>query len=152
MFLTIIVFEILRIIFKKDGKLRNSKLYTCKGYFINGILCTVIIASICILGVINARIIHTTNYDIKINKKINDVSNMKIVMVADLHIGYNIGDKQISNMAKLINKEDADLVLIAGDIFDNSYEAIDNPDKIINDLKNIKSKKWSFMQFIAIMI
>ena len=140
LFLTIIVFEILRIIFKKNGKLRNSKLYTSKGYFINGILCTVIIASICILGVINARIIHTTNYDIKINKKINNVSNMKIVMIADLHIGYNIGDKQISNMVKLINKEDADLVLIAGDIFDNSYEAIDNPDKIINDLKNIKSK------------
>ena len=59
LFLTIIVFEMLRIIFKKNGKLKNSKLYTSKGYFINGILCTVIIASICISGVINARIIHT---------------------------------------------------------------------------------------------
>lgn len=140
LFLTVIIFEILRIILKKNGKLRTSKLYTSKGYFVNGMLCIGIITTLCLYGVINARIIHTTNYDVTINKKIDNVSNMKIVMVADLHIGYNIGDKQINNMVKLINKEDADLVLIAGDIFDNDYDAIDNPNKIVEYLKSIKSK------------
>ena len=39
-----------------------------------------------------------------------------------------------------INKQDADLVLIAGDIFDNEWEAVDQPEELEKILWGIKSK------------
>lgn len=139
LFLTIMIADIIRIILKRHGKLSKSKLFSKRGYFINGIICLIIISSLCIYGVINAHKIHSTYYDININKS-NYKSDMKVVLVSDLHIGYSIGIKDISNMVNLINKENADLVIIAGDIYDNSFDGIQNPDEMIRILKSIKSK------------
>lgn len=139
LFLTIMIADIIRLILKRHGKLSKSKLFSKRGYFINGIICLIIISSLCIYGVINAHKIHSTFYDININKS-NYKSDMKVVLVSDLHIGYSIGIKDISNMVNLINKENADLVIIAGDIYDNSFDGIQNPDEMIRILKSIKSK------------
>lgn len=139
LFLTIMIADIIRLILKRHGKLSKSKLFSKRGYFINGIICLIIISSLCIYGIINAHKIHSTYYDININKS-NYKSDMKVVLVSDLHIGYSIGIKDISNMVNLINKENADLVIIAGDIYDNSFDGIQNPDEMIRILKSIKSK------------
>lgn len=139
LFLTIMIADIIRLILKRHGKLSKSKLFSKRGYFINGIICLIIISSLCIYGVINAHKIHSTFYDININKS-NYKSDMKVVLVSDLHIGYSIGIKDIRNMVNLINKENADLVIIAGDIYDNNFDGIQNPDEMIRILKSIKSK------------
>lgn len=139
LFLTIMIADIIRLILKRHGKLSKSKLFSKRGYFINGIICLIIISSLCIYGIINAHKIHSTFYDININKS-NYKSDMKVVLVSDLHIGYSIGIKDISNMVNLINKENADLVIIAGDIYDNNFDGIQNPDEMIRILKSIKSK------------
>ena len=139
LFLTIMIADIIRLILKRHGKLSKSKLFSKRGYFINGIICLIIISSLCIYGVINAHKIHSTYYDININKS-NYKSDMKVVLVSDLHIGYSIGIKDIGNMVNLINKENADLVIIAGDIYDNNFDGIQNPDEMIRILKSIKSK------------
>ena len=55
------------------------------------------------------------------------MDEMKIVLVADLHLGYNIGEKQMRQMVERINEQNADLVVIAGDIFDNEWEAEMSP-------------------------
>ena len=65
---------------------------------------------------------------------------MKVVLVADLHIGYNIGAAQIERMVNNINAENPDIVVMAGDIFDNSYDAIREPEKIKELFKSINSK------------
>ena len=46
-----------------------------------------------------------------------------------------------------INNEDVDLVLIAGDIFDNSYDAVDDIDKIIKSFRDINSKYGTYAVF-----
>ena len=86
-----------------------------------------------------------TPYDVTINKEVQDengqkMDSMKIVLVADLHLGYNIGTRQVQRIVNSINKQDADLVLIAGDIFDNEWEAVDQPEKLEEILRGIKSK------------
>lgn len=43
-------------------------------------------------------------------------------------------------MVDIINKQNPDIVCIAGDIFDNDYRAVRNPDKIAEILKGIKAK------------
>lgn len=61
-------------------------------------------------------------------------------MAADLHLGYNVGCYQMKKMVDKINRQEPDLVVIAGDIFDNEYEALDNPDRLASILRGIKSK------------
>ena len=48
---------------------------------------------------------------------IND--NLKIVAISDLHLGHSIGKREFKHWVELVNKENPDLLLIAGDIIDN---------------------------------
>ena len=67
-------------------------------------------------------------------------SECKIVLVSDLHLGYNIGLRQMEKMVAKINAEDADLVVIAGDIFDNEWEAVQEPERMAEILRGIRSR------------
>lgn len=50
--------------------------------------------------------------------------SLRIVAVSDLHLGYTIGTKELSKWIDLINKENPDIVLIAGDVMDNSFRPL----------------------------
>ena len=113
---------------------------TTKMHRIAGCLCALAILTASLWGVVNARIIHVTPYDVTIDKSVAGMDEMKVVLVADLHLGYNIGEKQMQRMVEKINEQDADLVVIAGDIFDNEWEAVDDPDRITETLRGIRSK------------
>ena len=71
------------------------------------------------------------------------MDSLKIVLLADTHFGYSMGTAQAKRIVKKINTENPDVVCIAGDIFDNEYDAISKPDKLKEILKGIKSKLWS---------
>ena len=64
---------------------------------------------------------------------------MKVVLLADTHFGYNAGVLHARELVRKINKQKPDLVCIAGDIFDNEYDAIRNPEKLEKTLRGIKS-------------
>jgi predicted MPP superfamily phosphohydrolase len=49
---------------------------------------------------------------------------LKIVAVSDLHLGYTIGKKELEGWVELINREQPDIVLIAGDITDNNVKPL----------------------------
>lgn len=91
-------------------------------------------------GIYNARIIHVTPYDITVNKDGGKLENLNVVLAADLHLGYNIGVAHMMQMVDKINDQNADIVVIAGDIFDNEYEALDDPAELIAVLQKIQSK------------
>ena len=113
---------------------------TTKMHRIAGCVCALAIFAASVWGVINARIIHVTPYDVTVDKTVEGMSEMKVVLVADLHLGYNIGEKQMQQMVNRINEQDADLVVIAGDIFDNEWEAVNEPETIAATLRSIRSK------------
>lgn len=138
--LTVLIADGIRLIIKKNKKLPKEYTYSKRTFVIVGTICITIISTLSIWGAINARIIHTTEYNVTINKKTEKIKKLKIALVADLHMGYNIGTPHIKNMVKKINEQNPDLVVIAGDIFDNEYEALDNPKAIVKTLKKIKSK------------
>ena len=62
-----------------------------------------------------------------------------MVLIADLHLGYNIGCRQMEQLVEKINAQDPDLVVVAGDIFDNEYEALEDPDRLAEMLRGIQS-------------
>lgn len=63
-------------------------------------------------------------------------SPLKIVLISDLHAGYLNHVKEINRWIDMINKENADLVLIAGDIIDGSVRPLyeENVDKAFRRL------------------
>lgn len=105
-----------------------------------GGICAVAVFVLCAWGIINARIIHVTPYDITVHKDGGKLAGLNVVLVADLHLGYNIGAVHMAQMVDRINEQDADVVVIAGDIFDNEYEALDDPAELAAILRKIRSK------------
>lgn len=102
----------------------------------------VILASVLIFtvyGSVHARHIYTTDYEVTIDKVCAGRKELKIVLAADLHLGYNSGLSQVKKIVEKINQGKPDLVCIAGDIFDNEYAAVKEPEKIEKELAKIQS-------------
>ncbi|MBQ0058708.1 MAG: metallophosphoesterase, partial [Lachnospiraceae bacterium] len=104
-----------------------------------GLVCVVTMAVICIGGHFQAKRLQTTNYEVTINKSC-DLDELNLVLVADQHLGYNIGVEMMTQMVEKINTCQPDLVVVAGDIFDNCFENIEEPEIIAEILKGIQSK------------
>ena len=129
--ITLLLIFIINLIFKNSIS-NNIRI-------VEGFIVIIFVVFITIYGNINSSIIHTTKYEVNINKESN-LKELKIVMVADMHLGYNKGFKLVKDMVSKINKEKPDIVLMAGDFFDNDYDALDKPKKMIKELKKIKTK------------
>lgn len=115
-------------------------LFSNVGTAVVGVVCAVIITTVSIYGMINAGNIQTTKYDISIDKKAGKLDSLNVVLIADLHLGYNIGCRHMEKMVEKTNAQNPDLVVVAGDIFDNEYEALENPDRLAAILRGIQSK------------
>lgn len=105
-----------------------------------GGICAVVVLGLSAWGAYNARIIQVTPYEITVNKDGGRLENLNVVLAADLHLGYNTGTAHMMQMVDKINEQNADLVVFAGDIFDNEYEALDDPEELIAVLQKIQSK------------
>ena len=137
--LIVILADLIRILLKKT-KIVNEKILSSKiTFIISGSICILLTILLSTYGVIHSKKIVYTDYNVNINK-ITNIDNLKISLVSDIHLGYNTHLSHIKKMVDMINNSNSDLVLIAGDIFDNNYEAIGNDEDIINELKRIKSK------------
>lgn len=69
-------------------------------------------------GFINARNPVVRHFSLKIDKKLE--KPLTVALVSDLHLGNNISRGHIQKMVKLINENNPDLVLIAGDLVDHN--------------------------------
>ena len=141
--MTVGIADGLRLLLKYPLKNLNfpgrTLLFGNVGTAVVGAVCAVIITTVSIYGVINAGNIQTTKYDISIDKKAGKLDSLNVVLIADLHLGYNIGCRQMEKMVEKINAQNPDLVVVAGDIFDNEYDAIRSPEKLAKVLRSIKS-------------
>ncbi len=109
-------------------------------FVITGLICTILIISLSVYGILHVTHVKTTPYEINVEKTVDGMDSLKIVLLADTHFGYSMGTAQAKRIVKKINTENPDVVCIAGDIFDNEYDAISKPDKLKEILKGIKSK------------
>lgn len=102
-------------------------------------LSLVTVLSVCSYGFYNARNIRLTEYSVSINKNAGNIKKLKIALIADLHIGYSIGLDHIKKTVEMVNSQKPDLVCIAGDIYDNDFNAIQEPDAVAKELAKMKS-------------
>jgi predicted MPP superfamily phosphohydrolase len=99
----------------------------------------IIAISINIAGYINSINPVLTKLNIIIEKKVNSLKSLNIVMASDIHLGTIISNSRLIRLVDSINKLNPDIVLFAGDIVDEDIAPV-----IVNNLgeilKNIKSK------------
>ena len=137
--LYVVLFDLLRLI-AKHTKLKNTLLFSRGSVISIGSVVVACAVATCLYGIFNARNIKVNEYSVTVNKSCGSDKHLKAVLVADLHMGYAIGVDHITNMVEKINQQNADIVIIAGDIFDNSYDGMDDPEGLNAQLRSIKSK------------
>ncbi len=139
----IIVF-ILKIVDKRKNVPILRRLY---GALIIGISITAASIGFTVYGTIHARQMTTKSYDISVDKHVDGMDSLNVVLVADLHLGYSIGCDDMEKMVDRINALNPDVVVYAGDIFDNDYDALDDPKRLVEIIKGISSKYGSYAVF-----
>ena len=83
------------------------------GYTIIGLVTLIVIG-----GYINALTTRIKEIPLTIHKKVTGISELKILMASDLHLGALIGERQELKLVRIINDQKPDLVLLCGDLVD----------------------------------
>lgn len=89
----------------------QAKLYSFLGS-------TVIIIITLMIGYINNLNTKVVELNLEIPKRQSTIDKLKIVLASDIHLGTTITHKKINHLIDLVNKQNPDIVLFAGDILD----------------------------------
>lgn len=89
-------------------------------------LMLVLLLGIMIYGSWNASNPRITSYDINIDKQRMKFGNLKIVMISDIHLGFINGKDRLNQYIDKINEQEADIVVIDGDIIDQEFSAFED--------------------------
>lgn len=81
-----------------------------------GLSCLIIVASIFGYGYYNIHHIVATNYQLYSDK----IDHLKIAVIADLHMGVSVNKQKLQDICQEINLENPDVIILAGDIFDEN--------------------------------
>jgi predicted MPP superfamily phosphohydrolase len=96
-------------------------------------------AVILVVGYLNAKFPTVRKKAFQISKNVPE-GYQKVVLVSDIHLGMMISNGRLNRLVKLVNKENADIVLLAGDIFDEDLGPVIQ--KNMGDLlKNLQAKQ-----------
>lgn len=92
------------------------------------------------------KIIDINKYNITNNNIPNNFNNIKIVQVSDIHYKTTIKRKELKNLINTINNLKPDIVILNGDILDNSinYSKKDK-ETLINYLSKIDSNLGNYI-------
>jgi len=108
-----------------------------------GILCLSLVASLVLLGygLRHAQQTVVVSYDLELDKPAAaDVDEMNLVLLGDLHLSVNSRLATTQRMVELVNAQQPDAVVVAGDIFTSSYRGLAHPEKYAEALRGIESK------------
>lgn len=94
-------------------------------------------------GLINAATIDTIIYDVEI-KKSCAAGDLKIVEVADFHLGYQESAAKIKRVVEAINAQKPDIVLIVGDLLDGGLDEVFDLTRAESELSKIRAKYGVF--------
>lgn len=130
-----LLFDIIALILKLT-KLPIVKHKLFKGFVTVGVLSAT--AIVCTFGFINSYQLDHVSYEIELDGK-KDISDIKVALISDLHLGAVGSESKLPRIVEEINGLEPDIICIAGDFFDTDFRAIQNTDKAIKTLLELKS-------------
>ncbi|MBQ8327919.1 MAG: metallophosphoesterase [Lachnospiraceae bacterium] len=112
--------QLLNFIIKKIFKVKyENGLRLWKKIYGSGIIPVFIAIVLIIYGYFNLRNVIETDYTIYTGKNIRS-EGYRVVLIADVHYGVSLNDEEFTAKCKEISEADADIVLLCGDIIDDS--------------------------------
>ena len=99
----------------------------------------IVTVAVNLAGSQTAHDVKVTNYSIE-KEKLGLTEPARIVLFADTHIGVNSTPKIYEDMVDRINEQDADLVVVAGDLVTSSFGAMRDPETYASIMRGIESK------------
>ncbi|MEG0391589.1 MAG: metallophosphoesterase [Anaerovoracaceae bacterium] len=139
--MVIALVDLVKIIAKRFKLLSLQAFQSRLNYALLGGTVTIVLLVVCLYGFIHSKDIQEVEYTAEIHKQVAGKDSLKVVMVGDMHLGYDTGEKRMAEMVELINKQEPDLVCFVGDIFNNDYKAIKDPQLVAEVLSGIESKQ-----------
>jgi predicted MPP superfamily phosphohydrolase len=138
LFLTVFLIDLLRLLNLAVPVLawtKNTFIHTHPHYLTICIAASVFL--LVLAGHFNAIYPRVRQLNIDASKTTNIPANLRIVLATDIHLGTIIGPKRVSRIINLINKQNPDLVLLAGDIVDEDLAPVikQNLGKILGSIK-----------------
>lgn len=110
--------------------------------FILSLIFTVVLLG---YGYYNYRHPKTNTINIALDKPLaGDAKPVKIVAVSDLHLGNGTRKTALKRYVKMINEQNPDLILIAGDLIDNSVVPL-YTEKMMEELSELRAPLGIYM-------
>ena len=91
---------------------------------VQGGIALALVCAVSIYGMVNAGTLRVTEYEVTVP---GDGADMTVALLADLHLGYSTEPAYIEQAAQAVSAMQPDLIVMAGDIFDNEFAAIPRP-------------------------
>ena len=88
-----------------------------------GLAVALLVIGIVSYGVWNARHPQVKHYDLTIAKQAGPLKQLHVVMVSDIHLGTIVHNGNLTKMVNMVNDLKPDLILFAGDVFDENIES-----------------------------
>ncbi len=123
-----------KMIIKRFNHSENNFFKKLHAYLVVPLILTIVVFG---YGYINIRNVISTNYDIYTNKEIGE--DLRILLITDIHYGTIFGDEKLEEYQKKLDKVNADIVVLGGDIVDESTSDKEMKN-IFNMLGKVKNK------------
>ncbi len=125
--------RILGKLIKIKGELTGVDLHAASSFLI-----TVLPLALVVYGTIHAGNIKTVSYEVDSYAQ-SLPEKMKIVLLSDLHLGAVGGERRLPDILKKVQAEEPDLVLLPGDIFDDDFMLLRDPERAIKLFQEVES-------------
>lgn len=77
-----------------------------------------------VIGHINARLPRIRTFEIQINKPANQLKQLIVVAMTDIHLGTIVRHSTLENLVEKVNNLNPDLILLPGDIVDEDVSTV----------------------------
>lgn len=165
MLIFLLLFDLGRILLRLFRKRSLFDPIDVDSYRISGGIIFFGVILLSVYGILHAGKLKKKHYDVKLSKRFHrnpdtastlptsqsqpgtspgDPSTLRIALVADLHLGGSIGLPHARKMKKIIDRMQPDLIVYAGDIFDNDFDAISQPEEIAAVFRSLSSTYGSY--------
>lgn len=97
----------------------------------------VLTAATCVYGFWHASHIHTKTYEVSLPGLEGE---MTIALASDLHLGAVGSEERLERVVQTLNGMEADIICLAGDLFDNDFTAVRDPERAAQQLKSLAAE------------
>ncbi|MDO4269597.1 MAG: metallophosphoesterase [Eubacteriales bacterium] len=95
-----------------------------------------LVCAVSFYGMAHAKTLYVTDYQVSVP---GAGADMTVALLADLHLGYSTDPAYIEQAAAAVNEMRPDLIVLAGDLFDNEFDAVPEPERVAAALAGMKS-------------